>query len=182
MNQFPILRTERLSLEKVRIADIPNVVTYAGHELVAATTLAMPHPYQEKDAIWWINFANEGFQNKNRYLFGIRLKETDAFMGGIGLHLNLHHNSAELGYWIAVPFWNKGYMTEALGAILKFGFDTLQLNKIHAVHFEENLSSGKVMIKNGMIQEGILKDHVKKGKTYKTAIQYRLTKAEYQLI
>ncbi len=56
------------------------------------------------------------------------------------------------------------------------------MRKIFATHLVENPSSGKVMIKNGMIKEGELKDHIKKGEVYQSVFQYRLTKREYQMI
>lgn len=179
MKQFPTLTTARLSLEEVRTSDIPSIILYAGAEEIARTTLSMPHPYTEKDAIFWINKARQGFQAEDHYIFGIRLAATDEFLGGIGLIINKHFNKAEIGYWIGLPFWNKGYMTEATAAILKFGFEELGLNKIYAQFLTENPASGKIMIKNGMIKEAELVDHIQKYGEYKTSIQYRLTKAEY---
>lgn len=180
MKQFPTLTTARLSLEEVRTSDIPSIIQYAGTEEVARTTLSMPHPYAEKDAIFWINRARQGFQAEDHYIFGIRLAATDEFMGGIGLIVNKRFNKAEIGYWIGLPFWGKGYMTEATAAILKFGFNELGLNKIYAQFLAENPASGKIMIKNGMIKEAELVDHIQKYGEYKTSIQYRLTKAEYE--
>ncbi|MEM1119859.1 MAG: GNAT family N-acetyltransferase [Bacteroidota bacterium] len=182
MTNFPELTTERLRLAQPRIADIPRIVQYAGDAKVAATTQNMPHPYHEEDAIFWLNMANTGFRTQTKYIFGIRLNTTDELIGGMGLHLTPEFNRAELGYWIGVPFWNKGYATEAAGVILKFGFEELELNKIHAVHIVENPASGKVMIKNGMIKEGELKEHYKKGAEYRSVMQYRLTRMEYQAL
>lgn len=180
MEKFPQLFTERLSLEKIRVQDIPKIVEYAGNEKIAKNTRNLPHPYEEKHAVFWINKANEGFENKTQFTFGIRLKSTEDFIGGIGLILNQAFNRAELGYWIAEPFWNKGYATEAVAAILEFGFDELNLNKILATHLVENPASGKVMINNGMIKEGELIEHIRKDGVYKSVVQYRLTKKEFE--
>lgn len=182
MENFPILKSTRITLSQPKVTDIPTIIKYAGHTEIEAGTLSMPHPYQEKDAIFWLNFANEGVQNKNRYIFGIRLNETDEFIGGMGLHIEGHFNRAELGYWIGVPFWNKGYATEAAKTILKFGFEDLKLNKIFAMHFKENPSSGKVLSKSGMVKEGEFKEYIKKGENYIDVTQYGLTKGEYELI
>ena len=103
-------------------------------------------------------------------------------MGGIGLRINKRFNRAELGFWLGEPFWNNGYITEAAGAALSFGFEKLGLNKIYATHLPKNPASGKVMQKNGMIREGTLVDHIKKGDQYLSVIQYRLTRAEYKEI
>jgi len=107
---------------------------------------------------------------------------TKEFIGGVGLRVDKFHNRAELGYWVAEPFWNNGFITEAVTAILEFGFNTLKLNKILATHLVENPASGKVMIKNGMIKEGELVDHYKKDGEYKSVLQYRLTKREFEAL
>ncbi|WP_240723694.1 GNAT family N-acetyltransferase [Flavobacterium sp. J27] len=180
MIEFPKINTNRLVLDKLTFHDIPKIVEYAGNKKIADKTLNIPHPYKEQDAIFWINSANQGFENKSQFTFGIKIKTSNEFMGGIGLKVDNKFNRAELGYWIAEKYWNLGYATEAVKAILNFGFTELNLNKIYATHLEENIASGKVMIKNGMVKEGELKEHTKKGKEYKNLIQYRLTFQEFK--
>lgn len=180
MGKFPEIKTDRLILRKISYPDIPKIIEWAGNKNVADTTLNIPHPYEEKDAVFWINSANQGFENKTQYTFGITLKSTTEFIGGIGLKVNNRFNRGVLGYWIAEPHWNRGYATESVAAILKFGFNELNINKIYATHLIENPASGKVMMKNGMIKEGELKDHIKKGDFYRSLIQYRLTKKEFE--
>jgi len=78
------------------------------------------------------------------------------------------------------PFWGNGYVTEAVAAVLKFGFEELHLNKIYATFQSDNPASGKVMIKNGMIKEAeFVDDEFKDGK-FLTIVQYRITKHEYE--
>ncbi len=182
MKQLPTLSTERLILDQIKPKDIPDIVTYAGSKKITDTTRTMPHPYFEEDAIAWMNMANQGFRNKDKYIFAIRQKVTGAFMGGIGLTLDVANNRAELGYWIAEPFWNKGYTTEAVKPILKFGFEDLHLNKIIAVYVDTNIASGKIMEKNGMIKEGELKEHDIKNGQYINLMLYRLLRTEYESI
>ncbi len=180
MNEFPKLKSNRLILRKITYRDIPKIVEYAGNKTIAENTLNIPHPYTEKDAVYWINNVHQGFKEKSQYAFGISLASTLEFIGAIGLKVMTRFNMAELGYWIAEPFWNKGYATEAAAALLKFGFNELELNKIYAIYLVDNPASGNVMIKNGMIKEAELKDHTKKGDLYKSLIQYRLTRAEFE--
>lgn len=179
MDSFPALHTDRLRLRRPVAGDIPRLVQYANHPQISEMTLNVPHPYREKDAISWINMANEGFEDKNHFVFAICKQTDDQFMGGIGLRLNTRFNHAELGFWIGEPFWNNGYVTEATGKILEFGFERIKLQKIFATHFVNNPASGKVMENNGMIQEGVLVDHIRKDDAYLTLIQYRLTRSEY---
>lgn len=176
---FPKLKTARLVLSKLSMQDIPAIVTYAGNKKVAETTLNIPHPYSEEDAVFWINKAREGFENKTQYTFAIRILTDDKFIGGIGLIVNQEKQQATLGYWVAEPFWNNGYATEAVGAILDFGFKTVELLKISATYLVDNPASGKVMLKNGMTSEGELPDQIKKGTRYKKLIQYSMRKAEF---
>lgn len=179
MNKLPTIITVRLILDTLTAQDIPRIIEYAGDKDIADMTLNIPHPYLETHAIHWINMAHQGVANKDKYMFAIRLKESGLFIGGMGLHVDHNFDRAELGYWIAKPYWNQGYATETLGALLRFGFNTLKLQKIFATHLIENPASGKVMINNHMIKEGELKDHYKKHSEYKTVVQYRLTKQEY---
>jgi len=157
METLPQLRTERLLLSPLTAADIPRIVEYASNKKVAEYTLSIPHPYQEQDAIFWINQAHQGLREGTHYIFAIRDHETEALLGGIGLTVNKHANRAELGYWIGEPFWGRGLPTEATGGILRFGFKELKLRKIIAHHMTINPGSGKVMRNNGMRQEGLLR-------------------------
>lgn len=179
MENFPSIESERLVLGKIKIKYIEKIIQYANNEKVAQNLLSFPFPYTEKDAITWINGQNEGFTSKKNYIFAICKKIYDEFIGGVGLHIDIANNKAELGYWIAEPFWGNGYATEAVEKILEFGFKSLKLNKIYGRHFTDNPASGKVLVKNKMVQEGELKAEIKKGELYKDLIVYRLTKDEY---
>ncbi|GAA4737105.1 GNAT family N-acetyltransferase [Flavisolibacter ginsenosidimutans] len=179
MNQLPQLSTNRLLLRSLQVTDIASLVKYANNKAIADNVLNIPHPYTEKDAVFWLNFVLQGFQHKERFVFAIVQKEGSEFIGAIGLHPAGKHDNAEMGYWLGEPFWGGGLMTEAAGVVLKFGFEELNLHKIYATHFTDNIASGKVMVNNGMIKEGELKDQYKVGDVYKSVIQYRLLKNEW---
>jgi len=180
MKKFPELNTTRLILRKIKLSDVPSLIKYINNKKIADNLINIPFPFGEEDAIFRMNFVLEGFKNEERFVFAITEKEQDELIGQMGLHLDKSNNKAEIGYWIGVPFWNKGIATEALEAILKFGFEELKLNKIYATHYIENPSSGKVLIKNQLIKEAELKDHYKTNNGYGSVIQYRLTKKEYE--
>jgi len=182
MTTFPTLHTPRLVLSQLEVNDIPRIVKYADNPNIANNVRYLPQPYREKDAIVWLNNARQGFDKQTAYIFKLGLKETNEFIGGMGLNLKKQHHKAELGYWIGEPFWNKGYATEAIAAILKFGFETLELNKIYAMHYDFNLASGKVMINNKMIKEAELVDDEFKHGKFVTQTQYHLTKREYEAL
>ena len=64
------------------------------------------------------------------------------------------------GYWLGKDYWNKGYATEAVKAVIGYGFEKLRLNRIYAGHFTKNPASGRVMQKTGMTHEGLGREHI----------------------
>jgi len=180
MQPFPAIETARLRLTELEADDIPRIVQLAANPRVSAYTLNLPFPYAEKDAIYWLNLAHQGFATRTHFIFAIRPKPENALIGGIGLTLEPRFNRAEAGYWLGEPYWNQGYATEATAAIISFGFGTLGLNKITSSYLAENPASGRVMQKCGMSREGELKEHLCKGATYHTLILYGLTRSDYQ--
>ncbi|OCA71446.1 GNAT family N-acetyltransferase [Chryseobacterium arthrosphaerae] len=172
MEKFPIIETERLILSQLEEKDIPFITEYLQHRIYSDLTSNIPYPYTENDAIFWLKMSKEAFENKSGYTFGIRNKEEE-LIGAIGLH-DRDDDKAELGYWIGIPYWNKGYVTEAARAIVDFGFKELGLNKIYATHFFHNPASGKIMEKIGMEREAVLKQHAKKDEEYFDLVMYSI--------
>lgn len=182
MKPFPTLETGRLVLNELQAGDLPRIVEYAADPGIAQYTLNIPHPYAEKDAIYWLNAVYQGFKEGTQHVFAIRLKPGLEFIGGIGLVITRRFHRAEIGYWVGKPFWNNGYTSEAMKPIIEYGFQKLNLNKIYAIHLQENMASGQVMEKNGMQREGFLKEHVFKKGTYHNVIQYGLTKQDFNAL
>lgn len=176
---FPQLLTPRLRLRAFTAADEPELVALASNYEVARNTLNIPHPYSEEDARRWVQLTQENYAQHTGYAFAIELRATGEFSGGIGLTLAPRFDRAEAGYWLGQPYWGQGLASEALGALLRFGFETLALNKIYATHIAENSASGRVMLKNGMLKEGELAQHTKRDGRFHDLWQYRLTRAEY---
>lgn len=86
-------------------------------------------------------------------------------------------NKAESGYWLAEYHWNNGYITEAVKAVIAFGFEQLNLKRIFATHFVDNNASGRVLEKAGMKKEGVLIAHTNKNELYQNHILYAIIKA-----
>ncbi len=176
---FPRLETPRLWLRAFTPADVLPLVALAGNYEVARNTLNIPHPYRAEDARHWVQATQEAHAQQTGYAFAIELRATGEFIGGIGLTLERRFDRAEAGYWLGQPHWGRGLASEALGALLRFGFEELGLNKIYATHLAGNPASGRVMRKNGMIKEGELVQHTRRDGQYHDLWQYRLTRAEY---
>jgi RimJ/RimL family protein N-acetyltransferase len=157
---LPSLDTPRLVLRPYSLADVPDLVRLAGSREVAATTLRVPHPYREQDAVDFIVSSNADFALERRARFAVTQRDGGDFCGGVGLRIERWQQQAELGYWLGVPYWGKGYATECARAVVRFGFETLKLHRIFASHFAHNLASGRVLRKVGMQYEGCLRGYV----------------------
>jgi len=158
MNLLPTLETARLRLRPYRETDIAELLPLIGTREVAATTLRIAHPYTEQNARDFLALISEA----HRLWLAITLRNDGRQIGGIGLTVDEQHKHAELGYWLGVEYWGKGYATEAAGEMLRYGFESLQLHRIFASHFKHNPASGKILKKLGMRYEGCQREHLRK--------------------
>lgn len=175
----PALETARLHLRPFSLSDAKDVQRMAGHPLIAATTASIPHPYPDGAAEAWIGRHAEWFEQRQSVHLAIVLKTTHELIGCISLFgYSAVHAKAELGYWIGVDHWDKGYCTEAAQSVVNYGFERMNLNRITARHIDTNPSSGRVMTKAGLAKEGVLRqDHFKNG-TFHGMVIYGLTKSD----
>ncbi|MCP4703417.1 MAG: GNAT family N-acetyltransferase [candidate division Zixibacteria bacterium] len=180
MDKQPILKTERLVLRPFSLDDAPQVQKLAGDKEIARTTLLIPHPYKDSDAKEWISTHEPMLKEDKSVTYAVILAETDDLIGAIGLTLSKIYEHAELGYWIGVPFWGKGYCTEAAKVTLKFGFENLKLHRIFAHHMTNNPASGKVMEKIEMSYEGCCHQHVKRWGEFQDIKLYGILKSDYE--
>ncbi len=162
MRSLPILETERLILRPFALADAADVQRLVGDRAIAATTLSIPHPYEDGMAEAWIAGRQAMIERDESTPFAIVRKSDGALIGSINLMDIQAGHQAEFGYWIGVPYWNRGYCTEAGQAMLDFAFNELGLVRVHARHLSRNPSSGRVMQKLGMSHEGTRRRHVRK--------------------
>ena len=179
MKERPTLETTRLTLRPFTVADASDVQRLAGERDIASTTLNIPHPYEEGMAEQWIATHQERYEKGELVNFAIILRVDQALIGAIELQLTQQHASAELAYWIGKPFWNRGYCTEAAQAVVRYGFDVLGLNRLHATYLKRNPASGRVMQKLGMSYEGCLREHRKKWGVFEDVGLYGLLSRDY---
>ncbi len=175
------LRTARLLLRSLEHEDVPVVVRLAGAKDVAATTLNIPHPYEESDARNYLIKANEDFAAGHSIAFAVSILPGREICGAVGLKLSKAHSHAELGYWIGVPFWGKGYATEAALAVVAFGFESLRLRRIYAHYFSGNTGSKRVLEKIGMKHEGRARQHIRKWDKFIDIENYGVLSDEFQM-
>lgn len=176
----PALETERLRLRPFTLDDAADVERLAGAHEIADTTLNIPHPYRPGVAEAWILSHKQLFRAGLLFNFAVTLKSSAELVGAIGLRAEPVHVRAELGYWIGLPYWNRGYCTEAASAVVRYAFETLGLNRVHASHLTRNPASGRVMQKLGMSHEGRLRQHVRKWDKLEDLEKYAILKDEYK--
>lgn len=169
---LPTLESSRLRLRPFSLADASDVQRLAGAREVAATTITVPHPYEDGLAEQWIATHGPAFVEGKSLTLAVTELESGALVGAVGLALTPQDHRAELGYWIGVPYWGRGYATEAARTMVQHGIRGLGLHRIVARHMAHNLASGRVMQKIGMTREGVLREHVFKWGRYVDLVVY----------
>ena len=130
--------------------DLQSLVKYANNVAIAKNmTNKFPHPYTEENGKLFLEFATK---NPTR-MFAIEIN--GEMCGGIGLHPqeDIHCKNAELGYWLAEPFWGNGIISKAIVQMLEHGFKNFDFQRIFARPFGTNLASQKVLEKAGFVLE-----------------------------
>ena len=178
---LPTLESERLVLRPFDAeADAAAVERLAGDFAIADATLTVPHPYPAGAGAAWIATHAERWASGSGLTLAIASGENPAdVVGAIGVSITAEHRRAELGYWIGVPYWGRGYATEASRALLRFGFVDLALHRIQARHFLRNPASGRVLEKVGMQFEGVMRGSLRKWDRFEDAAMYAALAPEW---
>lgn len=110
-----------------------------------------PHPYLETHGKAFIEFAN---RDHPVHIFAIECE--GHAVGGIGIHPmdDIHKRNAELGYWLAEPYWGQGIISQAIPMALDFAFSHFDIDRVFARPFGTNIASQRVLEKNGFVLEG----------------------------
>lgn len=111
------------------------------------------------------------------YQWGIALRQTGKLIGSIGASVQSEADAvADVGYCLGRRFWNHGYATEALAAVLRYLIRQIGFNRVEACHSVQNPASGRVMQKAGMTFEGILRQSYRCRLGYQDSCLYSLLK------
>jgi RimJ/RimL family protein N-acetyltransferase len=155
-----MLEDDNIKLRALTINDAPQIATLINNNKILNNLRdRVPNPFVENDAL---NFILSVQENEPQVVFGIEFE--GHFCGIISLmpQMDVHRQSAEIGYWIGEPFWGKSIATTATKLITKYGFETLQLIKIYGIVFEHNTASMRVLEKCGYEKEAVLKRAITK--------------------
>ncbi len=174
----PTIETRRLVLRPFQTSDAATLQTLINDKEIAANTRSIEYPYPDGAGLKWIEQHPKMWLDGKSAIFAVCLKPDDQLTGAIGLEIEPENEHAELGYWLGRKFWNQGITTEAAAAVVRFGFQTLALHKIHAHHLTRNPASGRILQKIGMVQEGLFRSHIKKWGTFEDVVFYGILKTD----
>ena len=176
----PLLMTERLALRPLELDDAQAVAQRAGDKRVARYLIAVPSPYPVSLATRWIMGRIAWWTHGRGVTLAITRRDApDALLGSVSLRRFARDRRAELGYWLGADSWGNGYATEAADAMLDFGFRELELSRIYAQVLEGNAASCHVLDKLGMIEEGVRRSHVRKGRRLCDVTLYGMLRDEW---
>jgi RimJ/RimL family protein N-acetyltransferase len=146
---IPVLETKRLALRAARLEDAKAVAALANDRRIAENTARIPYPYKLADAEQFIAGANK--KGEAAYLITLR---DGTIVGACGLMFH-YDDTPEIGYWLGVPYWNKGYATEALHALIDYAFTDLTHDAVQAGARVTNPASRRVLEKCGFQWTGV---------------------------
>ena len=146
---IPVLETKRLALRAPRLEDAKTVAALASDRRIAENVARIPHPYRVSDAEAFIAGANTA---GGEAVFMVTLRD-GTIIGACGIRPV--EQTPELGYWLGVPYWGKGYATEALHAVIDYAFTDLGHTALQAGARVTNPASRRVLEKCGFQWTGV---------------------------
>ncbi len=155
---FPRLETERLLLRKIVPSDAAALYAiFSNDEVTRYYDLGtMVDP---ADAETMVRRMASRYRHGQAIRWGIVHKQDRAFVGTCGFHFQAAGFKAEIGYDLGREHWHQGYMSEALRAMLAYGFETLKLHRIEALVMPENEASATLLLRLGFSEEGVLREY-----------------------
>jgi [ribosomal protein S5]-alanine N-acetyltransferase len=153
-----VIRLTSASLRPITAADADSLARYANDRRVSIHLRdRFPFPYSPSDAIEFIAFLEADDQQMH---WGIDVG--GEIVGGIGLGIraDVERLTAELGYWLGVPFWGRGIVPEAVRVVTDIGHQERGLVRIFAKTYAGNVRSERVLEKAGYLREGLMRSAV----------------------
>lgn len=146
----------KVLLRKWKRQDIEPLALLANNKKIADNLRDIfPHPYTLQNAQEWIGMNEKRDPSSN---FAIEVDGELAGSCGMVILEDVYRHSAEIGYWIAEPFWGKGIATDAIRLLLeKISSEFPAIIRVSAEIFENNKASMRVLEKNGFHLEAIRK-------------------------
>lgn len=150
---------------------------YANNPKIAANlTDGFPHPYSEKDALFFLDLIQ-----KSPDLI-LCIEVNDEFAGSTGIHLkkDIHRKNAEIGYWLAEPFWDQGIVSRVVREMVDKGFQQFDIDRIYAPVFGRNKASQRVLEKSGFVVEAEFKNTAYKNGKFEDEVVLGIRREQWE--
>ena len=176
---FPVIETPRLILREMVPQDA-EAVHYIFSDAEVMQYYDMPAFTGIEEAEAMITRQRQRFEQKERFRWGIALRSNNRIIGTGGyVDWNKHWYCGELGYDLARAYWRQGIMSEAVLAMIDFGFTSMELNRIEAEVMPENTASAQLLRKLGFQQEGVRREYGFWGGMFHDLALFALLRREY---
>jgi ribosomal-protein-alanine N-acetyltransferase len=178
---FPVLTTERLTLRRPLLSDAPDVLVFRGDWEVQKYQGPVFKDAAEVQTL--IEELNSEYAAQEGIAWAVALAGSDTVVGLFGFHnWNTYHRRAEVGYDLARAYWGQGIASEALRAIVRFGFEQMNLNRIYAATIADNHESVRLLERLGFQREGTRRQHSwEEDGTFHDSAMYGLLRHEYTI-
>ena len=181
MIEQPFLETHRIRLSPLERSDVPAIQQAASVREIADTMISLPYPYPSGEAEQYVARQQADWETGCSVTFTIEKKVKAGFCGLVEVRdIDHEHSQAELSFWLAVEAWGWGYMSEAIQAVVQYGFRSLDLNRLYAYHMSRNPASGRVLEKSGFTREGLLRQRVRKWGIFEDVALWAILREEWQ--
>lgn len=180
IGELPSLETERLLLRPLSRHDLEFVFRHFSDPEVNRYLLDEEPVTTREQAQAIIDFYSlPGRKSYNRWVI---VRKVDARpVGTCGYHQwQTTHQRAEIGYDLEKASWRQGIMSEALGAMLPYGFEKMRLHRVEALVYTENDASIRLLERLGFQKEGILRQYFRRGENYYDHWLLSLLKADWE--
>ena len=176
-SSIPELETERLLLRRLNVTDIEDVFKYTSDENVSKYLLWYPHPSMDFTRRY-LKYVDKKYKKNEFYDWAVTVD--GHVVGTCGFtSFDIENNAAEIGYVLRSDMWGRGLAAEAARAVITFGFELLELNRIEARLMVENAGSARVLEKCGMTFEGVHRGAILSKGKYRDIAVYSITKDDY---
>ncbi|MBX0335433.1 GNAT family N-acetyltransferase [Pontibacter sp. HSC-14F20] len=162
----------KFKLRPWTLEDLDSLVRYADNFNIARNMSDIfPHPYTYEKGRAFIEIATKSDPPN---ILAIEVESET--VGGIGVHPqhDIYRKNAEMGYWLAEPFWGKGIITEAIRLMVDYSFANLDIARIYARPFGHNIGSQRALEKAGFVLEAKLENTFYKNGKYQDELIYAI--------
>ncbi len=171
----------RLRLRPLKLSDAAAIQKAASARIIADTMISLPHPYPPGEAERYIARQQSDQETGRSLTFTIEQQGKELFCGLVELRdIDREHSQGELSFWLTVDAWGRGYMSDIVQEVVRYGLEGLNLNRLYAYHMKRNPASGRVLEKNGFKQEGLLRQRVRKWEQFEDVSLWAILREEWQ--